>query len=158
VVARESVQAERESVEAERSSMEAMAMPYVIVVPRLGAGEIRRAQMQTDGADWTLKLGLWNLGSVPGIVTSIRLHTGEADELLVPLSRSIPIASDGQFPADIGVADWPLAPKKGKLVIEYLHSNGRSYRTESDVVIDGGELHPTRIRGIKPLQMVRSGA
>lgn len=130
----------REGVEAERSSMEAMAMPYIIAVPRQNAQAVRRAQMQTDGADWTLRPSLWNLGSGPGIVTSIRLRTSEADELLVPLWRSIPIAPGDQFAAEVGIADWPQSLRSGKLTIEYLHSNGRSYRTESQVTIDGGEL------------------
>jgi hypothetical protein len=41
---------------------------------------------------------------------------------------------------DIRLAGWPPTPTTGVLQIEYLHSNGRSYRTDSDVTIEDDVL------------------
>jgi hypothetical protein len=144
--ARESADAARESARAERDSVEAMAMPYVIATPipvaRVKGNEydgnrpreIHRMVLPSDGRS-TLRLCLWNLGSGPGIVTNVRLvRPGES--YLQKLSSDIPIAANDFFDADIRVAGWPPTPTKAVLQIEYLHSNGRLYRTDSDVTIE----------------------
>ncbi len=133
--ARQSADAARESAKAERDSVEAMAMPYIIAVPQAAYDEISRVDEDTDGAPWTLKLRLWNLGSGPGIVTNIRLAC-RSEQQLVDLPRGIPLAPDGKFPADVGVGAWPAGSISGTLTIDYLHSHGRSYRTDSDVIIE----------------------
>ncbi len=137
--AKESADAARESANAERDSVEAMAMPYVIAVPTgEEPGEIYRVR-SADDAGGTLRLCLWNLGSGPGIVTNICLVCHEK-ELLVALPRGIPLGAGNQFNAWVDAADWPTSATAGSLRIEYLHSNGRLYRTDSDVRIEEGQL------------------
>jgi hypothetical protein len=136
--AKESADAARESAKAERDSVEAMAMPYVIAMPVEGSQEIRRVH-PGGGRGGMLRLRLWNLGSGPGIVTNICL-TSHGTELLVALPWGIPLGADKQFNTRVVVADWPTSATIASLRIEYLHSNGRAYRTESDVAIDEGVL------------------
>ena len=126
------------SVEAERASVEAMAMPYIISVPSkdMQVDEIYRLPGSGGGR---LMLSLWNLGSGPGVVTNIRLIC-HGKELLVALPRAIPLAAGNQFNASIDVTSWPDSSKAATLEIEYLHSNGLSYRTESAVTIEENVL------------------
>jgi hypothetical protein len=135
-VAQESADAARESANAERASVEAMAMPYVIATPEDGSprGEVYRVQ-PADGEGGTLRLCLWNFGSGPGIVTNIRLVC-HGKELLVDLPRGIPLGVGNQFNAGVDLTDWPTSPTAATLQIEYLHSNGRLYRTDSDVTVE----------------------
>jgi hypothetical protein len=64
--------------------------------------------------------------------------------LLAELDRWITLGAGGKFQADMDVVSWPTAsenkPVTGTLEIEYLHSNSRPYRTDSDVEIKGNEL------------------
>ncbi len=61
-------------------------------------------------------------------------------ELLVALPKGIPLGAGNQFNASVEVASWPDSPKAATLTIAYLHSNGRSYRTESAVTIEENVL------------------
>ncbi len=151
--AQESADAARDSAEAERESVEAMAMPYVIAVPREVGAEINFVPGRTKKLVGTrevelvgtLMLGLWNLGSGPGLVSEVRLIC-RRKPLLLDLTRWITLGAGNQFlDANMDATSWPTAPKNEKTVaatlrIEYLHSNGRSYRTDSDVEIEGNEL------------------
>jgi hypothetical protein len=142
--AKEGVEAARDSAAAERASVEAMAMPYVIAVPREVGAEIQFAPRPSQKGVGTLELCLWNLGSGPSIITSVGLSR-QGEPLLSELPRWIPLAAGNQFPGvNIDVGSWPTAPENepvaATLKIEYLHSNGRPYRTDSDVKIEGSVL------------------
>ncbi len=84
----------------------------------------------------TLRVCLWNLGSGPAVVRNVHLVC-DGEKVLRDLPRNIPIAARDHFDADIGVADWPPAPRTANLRIEYLHSNGKLYQTDSDVTFEG---------------------
>ena len=136
----ESVAAARDSANAERDSVEAMAMPYIIAVPRDNRATIKFVPWPNGEPGGTLELCLWNLGSGPGIVTDVRLIC-RGERLLQKLPRSVPIAAGNKFPeADVHPTSWPTPPATATLEIEYLHSNGRPYRTDSDVEIKRDEL------------------
>lgn len=152
----QSVAATQESAEAERASVEAMAMPYIIATPEDDSprDEIYRVQPR-DGGGGTLRLCLWNFGSGPGIVTNLRLVCRD-EQLLVDLPRGIPLAAGSQFNANIDVVSWPTSPKAATLVVEYVHSNGRSYQTESDVTIEDNLLRCLTFRR-SPVEEPTSG-
>ncbi len=132
----------RQSVVAAQDSVEAMAMPYVIAVPRDERPTVKFAPCSNKPGG-TLELCLSNLGSGPGVVIHVRLVC-HGKQLLEKLPRSVPIGAGDKFSgADVHPTSWPELEKDAlaaTLEIEYLHSNGRRYLTESKVEIKGNEL------------------
>jgi len=145
----------RESARAAQQAVEQAEEPYVIGVPSppevLGiarAGEIPpmsihrwRERQSGGGTRDLLRLRLWNIGSGPAIVHEVRLTSHEHRELreivlAAGLEAHVPIAA-GQW-ADVSVpsARWH-EPGTGLLRVEYEHSNGNDYATNSDVTIAG---------------------
>jgi hypothetical protein len=148
--AKVSAEAARESAKAERDSVEAMAMPYVIAVPTPISDltlhpyaasppeEIHRERPLGDDRG-LLRLRLRNLGSGPTIATNVHLISDEV-ELLQKLPRHIPIAANDFSDEGIRMTGWPATPTMAVLQVEYLHSNGRSYRTYSEVTVEDDML------------------
>jgi hypothetical protein len=136
----------RSSARAAQEAVERAEEPYVIAAAIPGAG---RGVPQPRGGSvdeihetqGTLRLRLWNVGSGPTIVREVRLRSHERrdgkDVILADgLPAHLPIAArDAEDVRDLPSPRW-RDQRTGVLRIDYDHSNGHRYATESQVKIE----------------------
>jgi hypothetical protein len=132
----------RKSAKAAEEAVERAEEPYVVATRIPRGGDLRPGVMAGEIRRWNdnLQLRLWNIGSGPAIVREVHLRSHERQDgsdviLAEGLPAHLPIAAGKhEDVSDLSALRW-RNQRTGVLQIDYDHSNGHRYVTESEVTI-----------------------